>query len=231
MMKWAYGLCTVPERRNTLLIQTLESLRIAGFDSPRLFIDGDSHDPNEWAKQFPNFGSTIRSPRIRAYGNWILGLAELWIRNPEAERFAMFQDDFVTVRNLREYLTRCPYPEKGYQNLYTFPSNQTLAKTEGWYPSNQFGRGAVALVFDRAATMALLQSQEMVERVQDAQRGFKAIDGGVVHALKKKGIREYVHNPSLVQHTGLVSAIGNKKHPLATSFRGEGWDCLEMLRG
>lgn len=232
--KWSYGVTTVPGRRDNLLPRTLTSLKLAGFDNPRLFVDGEK-DGVSWFKQF---GSpvTSREPTIRTFGNWFLGAMELFIREPNADLYAIFQDDFVTYRNLRYYLERCTYPDRGYWNLYTFPSNQQLApKTvhggtkEGWYPSNQLGRGAVALVFDKKALLTLFQQQHMVERPSHATRGHRAVDGGIVTALRKVGYSEYVHSPSLVQHTGVVSSMGNQPHLQAVSFRGESFDAMELL--
>lgn len=233
-MKWSYGVTTVPSRRKELLPETLASLREGGFDKPRLFVDGDN-DAVSWEREF-NLEVTVRHPTIRAFGNWLLALEELYIREPTAERYAIFQDDFVTYRNLRQYLERCKYPDKGYLNLYTFPSNQK--EQRGWYegallnsgPEHwQTGRGAVALVFNREAVQTLLMHQHMIERPTSAEGGYKRIDGGVVTAMNKAGFREFVHNPSLVQHTGKVSAIGNKPHPLSRSFRGETFDALQLL--
>ena len=229
-IKWAYGVTTCPQRRKDLLPRTLASLSAAGFDKPRLFIDGAAGG-TDWTSF--GLGCTFRFPTIHTYGNWVLGLAELYVREPAADRYAMFQDDLVTCKNLRRYLDSVQYPEKGYWNLYTFPSNQSLApgggKT-GWYHSNQFGRGAVALIFDRQTVLTLLTHQHMVERPMDAHRGWKTVDGGILTALQKAGWVEWVHDPSLVQHTGLASSMGNKPHKLAVSFPGEEWDASEMIR-
>jgi len=198
-----------------------------------------------------------RLPTIKPFGNWLLGLYELYLRNPHAERFAMFQDDLVTYKNLRQYLKKCEYPSsgkivrsnilvppgKGYWNLFTFTSTVDKAKNEksneelrpsedyqGFYESNQRGRGAVALVFDKQAVMTLLSSHLLVEHPQDVHRGFKRIDGIVLDCLSAAGYKEYVHWPSLVQHTGELSTIGNTPQPQATSFRGEDFDALDLLK-
>lgn len=227
-MKWAYGITTVPERlKNGLFPKTLASLAQAGFDKPRLFVD-DCENP----RLYDCFGLEVTShwPRIRTYGNWILALAELFIRNPSMDRYAIFQDDFVTVRGLKDYIEKCKFPETGYFNLYTFPKNQELAPAStGWYLSNQLGYGAVALVFNHAGVVKLLSQQVLVERPMDVHRGHKAVDGAIVTAFRKLDWKEYVHNPSLVQHTGLESSMGNKKHPLAISFPGENFDALSLL--
>ena len=245
-MRWAYGVTTVPKRRCDLLPKTLASLCAAGFDSPRLFIDG-ARNGIEWEKF--NLAITLRWPTIRTYGNWILGLAELYIREPEADRYAMFQDDFVTYRNLRSYLEKSPYPDKGYLNLYTFPSNQLLApagereRARGnWFQSRnldsgrdyhgqrqQTGRGAVALVFNRMAVQSLITHQHMVDRPMDVTWGWRKVDGGIVEAMNKAGFREYVHDPSLTQHVGRISTMGSRPHKEAITFRGEDFDATEML--
>lgn len=227
-MNWAAGLITVPARKTTHLPRTLESLSKAGFPCVRLFVDG-CKDPAEYAQ----FGLevTTRYPSMRTAGNWMLALAELYLRDPHAERFAMFQDDFVTYRNLRAYLDRCPYPGKGYWNLYTFPENQALAKgRRGWYPSNQRGAGAVAIVFNNEATRLLLGHQRMFDRAMNPERGWRFIDGGIVEAMKEAGWREYVHNPSLVQHTGRASTIVRKRFIPAVSFRGEEFNAEELIQ-
>ena len=237
-MQWAYCVTTVPQRKDDLLPRTLRSLAAAGFDKPRLCVDANTGIAKSslldvtraYAEAFPELELTVRYPNIRTYGNWVLSLAELYLYNPGADRFLVAQDDFVTYRNLRQYLEKCPYPERGYWNLYTMPSNQTLAPDgTGWYLSNQFGRGAVALVFNRETVLTLLTHQHMVERPMDAHRGWKAVDGGVVTALAKAGWKEFCHNPSLTQHVGLVSSMGNKPHRLAESFRGEEFNALDLL--
>jgi len=247
---WAYGVTTTASRLDNLLIRTLESLSKAGFDEPRLFIDGFEKVPYKGilddlvanGKSLSEYPHTIRNPTIKVFGNWILGLWELYVRFPVCDFYAMFQDDFVTYPNLRGYLSKCPYPssgkDRGYWNLLTFPKNQELSEgREGWYPSNQKGLGAVALVFNRDCVVDLLSSYKaIVERpMTPGKRSWSNIDGGIVTALKDKGWMEYVHNPSLVSHIGNNSTIrgnsGPTSHPTSTSFRGEDYDALQLTKG
>lgn len=230
-MKWSYGVTTVPSRRDTLLPTTLRSLARGGFGYPRLFVDGATEAELE---EYKRFGCEIsaRSPALRTAGNWFLSLLELYLRDSLADRYALFQDDLVTSHNLRSYLESTPYPPRSYLNLYTMPSNQDLVGKDfvGWFRSNQFGRGAVGLVFDRNATVLLLSSHHMLTRPQDLDKGWKSVDGGIVTAMTKEGYSEFVHSPSLVQHTGKVSSMGTKEQPLAPVFRGEDFDLMELLR-
>lgn len=230
-MKWSYGVTTVPRRRGNLFPRTLASLRSAGFDSPHLFVDGDP-DGASWRREF-GLEVTARSTPVRTAGHWCLSLAELYFRDPSADRFAVFQDDLVSVKNLRTYLEWSKYPGQAYLNLYTFPENEKLApkdRSGGWYESNQLGRGAVALVFSREAVTKLMTSRYMADRPQCRKRGWRAIDGGVVMAMRNMKWKEYVHSPSLVQHTGIQSSMGNLEHPTAMSFPGEGFDAMGLAR-
>ena len=234
--KWAYGVTTISERATTLLPKTLMSLKAAGFDDPRLFID-DNGDFDKFGLSY-----TTREPRVRTFGNWILGLSELLIRNPDADKFAMFQDDFVTCKNLRRYLEAVEWPQTGYLNLYTFPINQRLSSDRaGWYEAKvlgsgqrvvdqQTGYGAVGLVFSREAVITLLEQQTTITKPLREDNSWRRLDGVIALAMNVAGWREYVHNPSLVQHTGLMSSMGNKRHPLATSFPGEEFDAMMLLK-
>lgn len=221
-MQWAYGITTVPSRFHDPLPRTLKSLAEAGFDAPWIFVDGGSEVPPPLSK----YRITYRTPKVGIFGSWILALWELYLRNPDVDRYAIFQDDFVTYKNLRQYLEQCNYPDRGYWNLYTFPENER--KLEGWYLSNQKGKGAVALVFDRLTVRKLLGHQHMPDRVQDVARRNQFVDGAVVDCLRKQNYREYVHNPSLVQHTGIVSTVGHKYGSDASTFRGEDFDALDL---
>jgi hypothetical protein len=233
MITWAYGVTTVAERiKNGLLERTLASLDKAGFTDPWLFVDGavtlDTAPPMVRA-----LNHTCHYPALRIYGNFHLALSELFIRNTQADRYAIFQDDFVTYRNLRQFLELSPYPTKGYLNLYLFDLNQRKAESQGWYLSNQLGKGAVALVFDNEACQALLKSSYWIGRPastsDNPNRLWKLIDGGIVEAMRLAGFKEYIHMPSLTQHTGDRSSLGNGKHAHASTFLGEDYDAMNLL--
>lgn len=224
--RWSYSITTVPSRIDTL-ITTLESLESAGFDDPVISVDGP--DDGSFAS-LQGYTYRYRGDNIRSYAHWYLTLQEMFLRDPWCQYYAIFQDDFVCVRNLRAYLAKCTYPEKGYWNLFTFMENDDMVqqtKAKGWVPAAraaqgyQLGRGAVALVFSHEAVQVLLNSPHMKVRVYDSQKGYKSIDGGVVTAMHQAGWTEYVHSPSLTQHIGEVSSMGNKKHPISKCFDPE----------
>lgn len=233
-IKWAYGVMTVRERQGVdgLLEQTLQSLAKAGFESPRLFID-DPYSGSDYELGYPH---TNRTPRIRPWGNMILALWELVLRHPDAQRYALFQDDIVVSAGLRGYLdaVTVQWPHRGYLNLYTVPANQELLPDlghVGWYRSNQRGKGALALVFDPEGIDTLLSSRHLTTKARGpAPRNFKSIDGGVIQAMRDARWFEYVHNPSLVQHAGGGhTTLSNKNHALATTFMGESYNLMDLL--
>jgi hypothetical protein len=209
--QWTYGVTTVPSRRETTLPRTLESLAAAGFDSPRIREDDTVND------------------RIYAPGNWWLLMWELWIRSEGGANFyAIFQDDVIAVKGLREHIERSELPEKVYLNLYVDFRNAPLADgKKGWFYSNQMGRGALGLVFDKECVRTLLCTRYMVDRfVPDPRNGperhREALDGGIVCALKKEGYREMCHNPSLVDHIGMQSTISSTVWPAGSPlWKGE----------
>lgn len=207
---WSYGVTTVSGRVGPggLFEKTLTSLRKAGFNEPEVFLD--------------------LNPKLRAFGNWMRAAWGLYVLNPTADRYAIFQDDLVTYRNLREYLDTQEFPMRGYWNLYTYQHNER--KVAGWNLADQMGKGAVGLVFNNQGMRLLLSQYHMVERVQDPKRGHLAIDGAVVDGMRKCGFQEWTHSPSLLQHTGIESAIGNSVHELAPSFRGEEFDAMELIK-
>ncbi len=268
--RWAYGVITVPERKDNLLPRTLASLAIGGFPTPHLFVDGCS--PTLAVEYWERFKLPI-SPRpgpirVHCIGNWWLALVELYVRNPTARRYALFQDDMVMVKDCRSYLDKIPYPggddwvephnlgarQRGkrpcYLNLYTacnksLQTSQTLPPTTqnglpgtytgrktGWYESNQKGKGAVALVFCRAAVAALLTSPTFVQKPLAASTPWHNMDGCIGDSFRLAGWFEMIHWPSLVQHTGDKTTMGPdhlQSQPGAPSFPGENWSALEIL--
>jgi hypothetical protein len=214
---------TVPARRHDLLPRTLGSLAAAGFDKPRLFVD--QCDRTTEALYYDlGLECSFRWPGVRCFGNFILSLWELYLREPVCDRYVVFQDDIVCVRNLRAYLNTQRMDPSTYWNLHTFPLNQMLCPPghRGWFKSNQKGLSATSLVFSRDALQILLSNRSnIVSRPTDLHRGWRAVDGGVCMAMRPEGWQELCHNPSLVQHIGEQSVMGNRPHPPSKSFPGE----------
>jgi glycosyltransferase involved in cell wall biosynthesis len=187
-----------------------------------VFVDGAATIPPYPinAEAAENRSVCLRIPKAGAYQNWLLAIWELFLRQPEADFYAMFQEDITLCRGVREYLESIPLPADGYLNLFCWPQNERL--TTGFHVSSQRGLGALALVFPQSVLVSLLSSGHLVERMYgDRVRRNKYIDGAVITSLNKCGILEYVHSPSLVQHVQIESSLDpNKPHQQAPTFPG-----------
>jgi hypothetical protein len=208
---WQVGVTAVSERKSTLLPRTLAGLAKAGWDSPRLFVDGGTCD--DWkGSQYP---VTVRD-KLHGLGNWWLGLHELYARNPMADRFMMVEDDVLFLPNVRQYLDALTWPGEGYLNLYTAPGNTPVAAgRQGFFkvPVHHMGLGALALMFNRDSITKILASAYFVEafrpidlktmtRKPNPHRARMHQDGHAAKAMKAIGWSEYCHFPSIVQHLG-----------------------------
>jgi len=229
-MKWAYGITTVPGRPT--LPGTIQSLAAGGFDAPRLFVDGEGGD-------YSGFEVTRHVPPLRPFGNWLLALWELYIRNPSARRFAIFQDDVLCYRNLRQYLETQVLKPNTYWNLVTQLGNEAMVQNKpvGWMESGllgyssvkQCGLGALGLVFSREAALTLLSAPTIAIKPACVEYGHRKIDGAVVEAMNRADFREYIHNPTLLYHTGHISTMGNTGlFREAWTWRGEDFDALKL---
>jgi hypothetical protein len=135
-------------------------------------------------------------------------------------------------RPLRHVYLERPIPANHYLNLYTFPENEDHKPHPdyvGWYKSNQLGRGAVGLVFDRTTIWRLLGSKLPLSHRMYHQAGHKCVDGAIINAMREAGCTELVHSPSLLQHTGGISSSGNPEHPQGAGFRGETFDAMQFV--
>lgn len=173
-LRWACGVTTVPGRRADVLPRTVRSLAAAGFDRPWLFVDG-CDDLQGWRREYGldadrecepahgvrAAGVTCRYPRVRAYASWVLALAELYYRDPLAERFALFQDDVVCVGGLRAYLeaaSAAAWPGsgapgavgKGYWNLWLNPRSEDPRVYQGGRYRDRFGADRPPFLADRS---------------------------------------------------------------------------------
>jgi hypothetical protein len=240
---YAVGITTVPQRRQTYLPHTIASLNNAKMLSPytnsHIFLDTDKPS---LAIPILDFGLHVTSRGcLGAWGNWYLGLLELYIRYPTSDRYVMVQDDVITYHNLREYLDTQKLEDNTYWNLYTFPQGcgQTPKPSEsytGWVKSNGLGRGALALVFSREGVQFLMSSRTIALKPAQVVVPKKCIDGILADAfVKGYSYHEMIHYPSLVQHIGDKSTLGNDaagQPPFskADTFLGEQYDAIQLCK-
>lgn len=212
---WSCGMTTM-EGREFAARRTMASLVVnGGFPANSIATFCDSHP--------------CRSKQLGAFANWVLAAWELYLANPRADRYAIFQDDITCGVNLRKFLDQSPEPARGgYWNLCLWPGNADGRK--GWYPApNPCGLGAQGLVFTNSAMRIILMSRWLTDHPLDRIRGNRAIDGIVRTIMDGAGYTEYVHNPSLVKHEGSqCSTLQLTHYPETVNFH-ESLDLLTCL--
>lgn len=207
-----------------MLQQTLSSLASVGFTSPTLFVDGIALD---WIPPAGYADILLRHPAGGQFVNWCSALQQLYLMHLKADYYAIFEDDLICCNNLLEYLEREPTLNpnaKAYWNLLTHDVNYLLCGgANGWFKSNQMGKGAVALVFNRKTVKQLLSSPILSK----LDSKLPSADGSVITALKPLGYTEYVHCPSLVQHVGEISTM-NHNYGRVKAWPSDNWNPLDL---
>lgn len=208
-MKWSCGLTTTPARRSSLLPQTVLSLAEAGFDDILIAVDG-CDEPSAYTYNYV----TCRKLWSGNFANWYLTACEIYLRDPFADAYAMFEDDLIIARGARQYLEDT-MRAGGYYNMYTAYDNAPRAGLNGWFQSAQRGMGALALAFKRDEFIKLLRDPDILFHANDVtpdrgrRRGEWCVDAVIVTVLNKYGVSELCHWPSLVEHVGVESTLGN----------------------
>lgn len=202
---WAVGVTTAPRAVPTLG-ECLASLAGAGWDRPRLFVDGDVAIPPD----FDRLPRTDRSPRIGAWPNYYLALAELLMREPEADAYMIVQDDTLFAGyDIRDYLERILWPGRRPGVVSLFCSRAYTQEKPGWYAF----RGAwvwcaLAFVFPRDAARRFLADPDVVlHRWSESRNGLADIDYRVGRWAADRDVPIQYPTPSLVQHIGEVSSL------------------------
>lgn len=243
-MNWKYAITSVPERWGTTLFATVRSLYRGGFQKPPVFVDSpaDLLQPRrlggtvvveaDGADNFYPVELIHATARAGCFGNWVRAATELYHSDPDADRYAIFQDDIVCGQNLRQWFDASPPPENAYANLCTYPENLIYKPGSCWYPApDRRGLGAQALVFSNAAMQALLNSPWLRSHPKDRHRGHRAVDGVVKTAMKDAGFTEFVHTPSPVKHCGQeCSTLGTVRQPETAAFVGADFDLMMCVK-
>ena len=203
---WAVGVTTAPRRQPTL-DKCLESLIAAGWNRPRLFIDGEVAIPEEYGR----LPSTHRHPSIGAWPNYYLTLSELLEIEPSADAYLIVQDDvlFPAYTNTRAYVDSVLWPGTGPGLVSLYCCADYTAPELGWSPwDDTWEYGALAFVFTRELATSFL-ADEQVRNYENRSAGERkaGIDTVIGDWARRLGIPVFRPTPSLVQHIGHVSAI------------------------
>jgi hypothetical protein len=202
---WSVGVTTAPRAVPTLA-DCLASLAKAGWDRPRLFIDGDAAIP----EAFAHLPRTDRRPQIGAWPNYYLALGEMLMRDPGADAYMLIQDDALFANlDVRAYLERILWPGKRPGVVSLFCSRAYTKPEPGWYEfEGVWIWCALAFVFPREAAQRFLADLDVVlHRWSTTRHNLAEIDWRVGQWAADHGVPVYHPTPSLVQHIGEVSSL------------------------
>jgi hypothetical protein len=204
--RWAVGVTTAPRRLATLA-ECLDSLCQAGWQQPRLFVDATVAIPDRYS----HLALTLREPRVGAWPNYYLALAELLMREPHADAFMLIQDDALFLRHpgLRAYLERTLWPGPAPGIVSLFCSASYTQSTHGWHRfAGSWIQGALAFIFSNEVAKRFLADRSVIEhRCAPGADGLTKIDILIGAWAHERRIPIYYPTPSLVQHIGLVSSL------------------------
>jgi hypothetical protein len=215
---WAVGITTAPRRQPTLEF-CLDGVVRAGWDAPRLFLDGTSHVPPRYA----HLPTTWREDGVGAWPAWYLALAELILQQPDADAYLLLQDDVVVHDRgpLRGYLEQVLWPgdRPGLVSLfYAGPDT-----TPGWHRDDgSWHWGAQGFVFPPGLTRSLLADAGVLQAWLTSSAALHIPVPSVLHDwARRNGIDSWYATPSVAQHIGNASAIW--KNAALTSARRAPW--------
>ena len=201
---WAVGVTTAPRKQSTLQ-SCVDCLIEAGWDAPRIFVDGEV----DLGALPSHLEVTRRDPQVGAWPSWYLALAELFMRQPHADAFMIVQDDVILFRHrkLRQYLEDFLWPVEGPCVVSLFCSRAYVTAQVGWFRLEEdLVWGGQALLFSREACLGIFSDPQVLNhRLTEA--GFAGIDSVVGNWAGRHDVPVYVSTPSLAQHIGQVSAI------------------------
>ena len=204
--QWAVGVTTSP-RREATLDTCIESLRRAGWEQPRLFVDAGA----QVSAELQSFVETWHARRLGAWPNFLLSLSELVLRSPDADAFMMVQDDayFYDADNLREYMESVLWPAEtpGIVSLYSTDAND--ARFAGWHAdSYRWLNGGLAFIFSADAAIRFLTDSNILSfRKLNPVGGTVNLDLLIGRWAEKERIPIMYPVPSLVQHFGNTTTI------------------------
>ena len=201
---WAVGVTTAPRRRPTLE-SCLDSIVRAGWDAPRLFLDGSAELPS----RYNHLSVTWRENSVGAWPAWYLGLAELLLQQPHADAYVLLQDDVILYdrESLRAYLEEVLWPgdETGLVSLFY----TGLHPAPGWHTSPaDWHWGAQGFVFPPPVARALLCDPVLSRAWLEASPEHHIpIPELLCEWTGRMAIPVWYANPSLAQHIGNTSTI------------------------
>lgn len=151
--KWAIGI-TIAPRKYPTLPKTLKALKAAGWDTGIIFAE-----PGSYIDCGPNWPYVHRFKQTGIFGNWMLGLYELFIRNIDADAFFMIQDDIVLAPGTRQYLENALWFTDQPHLVSLFgPNAIDKDPSNGWRSSLAYAGGPNSIIMSHETVQEILSS-------------------------------------------------------------------------
>jgi hypothetical protein len=184
----------------------LDSLIRAGWREPRLFVDAST----TIADRHGELPVTIHEPKLGPLPNYYLALAELLMREPDAEALMLVQDDviFDDRHDLRAYLEETLWPAEPIAAVSLYCSRAYTRPLAGWHTlGTRWVWGALAFIFPRESAQQLVTDPLVFDHRSDPADGLVCIDILIGRWAERRQLPIYFPSPSLAQHIGNESAI------------------------
>lgn len=201
-LKWACGVTTAPRPGGSLLYQTIESIRQAGFQNIVISTEEEDEYPEDCCLVF-NDGDPGPWHNLRSL------LKMLTILHGDADAYVLFQDDIIVSKNCREYLdsvfSRKFQGANAIYSLYTAMDKSTDVLFPSFTANTDLpmgASGALGYVIPASVTKRLLANPPWPERA-------KMADISIGEFCRREGVSLLTHNPSLVAHMGEKSTCNH----------------------
>lgn len=238
--EWAVGVTTSPRREPTIH-RTVDSLKESGF-FPTVFAEPGS---------FVDVDAPVvqRTFRHGCWKNYVETLRDLLSLKPDAQAIAVFQDDIVICKNVKDFLEHDLWPglRTGAVSLYSAEEYESQGVV-GIDKRGFMVLGLCAVVYPRDVAHRLVHEfghdwrgcHCKTSYVDDVTKK-KAADTWVSSSLKAMGRDVFHYRPSLVQHISDVSSVGhggrhqvrpdtNVKYRMSEHFPGEKADVFDVWK-
>jgi len=197
--KWAVGVVTAPRKISTIT-KTIKALEKAGWENGIIFAE-----PNSYIYQNNNWEYVHRSKRLGIFGNWMLGLYELFIRNIDADAFFMIQDDILVPPNTRNYLERSLWFTETPHLVSLFGMFDNDPEYQ-WREVYKYEGGPNSIIMSHETVQEILSSLIPLQYYGiQSKKNTSFDDLGIFSLMSKNNWPTFYPKPSISDHIGHYS--------------------------
>lgn len=227
VVHWAVGITIAPRKLPTYT-ETIDSVIRTGWTEPHLFCE-----PNViLMDRHRNLPITERKDTMGCWKNWYQTAKDLVDFYPEADAYAIFQDDVIFCLGVRSFLEKCLWPVENPGVISVFTPSHYKQDRIGWHKTDK-GHTlwmAQTFIFTPKSIRNMINHPVCVN-----WKGDRNVDNVIGNWARQTRLFPYYHTPSLAQHIGTVSTIwtNNPKRnqargrKAASDFVGETYDVSE----